>query len=109
MLTAAWSSAVSKKYSANANISSSLSCFITIDTTLSATPPLPTIAVSGHRELDGVTNITLDHAHAATTVLEHLTELGHREIGVIKGQPLSIDSESRCEGLVEVARQHSIV
>jgi len=82
--------------------------FITIDTTLSATPPLPTIAVSGHRELDDVTNITLDHVHAAKTVLGHLTDLGHREIAVIKGQPLSIDSESRWEAIAEVARQSGI-
>jgi len=82
--------------------------FITIDTTLAATPPLPTIAVSGHRELEGVTNITLDHTHAAQTVLTHLTELGHREIAVVRGQPLSIDSDSRWEATAEVARLNGL-
>jgi LacI family transcriptional regulator len=82
--------------------------FITIDTTLTAPPPLPTIAISGHRDFPGVTNITLDHAHAAHAVLDHLTELGHRDIAVIKGQPLSIDSEARWEGIVEAARQMGI-
>jgi LacI family transcriptional regulator len=82
--------------------------FITIDTTLTAPPPLPTIAISGHREFPGVTNITLDHVHAAHAVLAHLTELGHRDIAVIKGQPLSIDSEARWEGIVEAARQTGI-
>lgn len=79
--------------------------FITIDTTLTAVPPLPTIAVSGHRELEGVTNITLDHAAAADMVLGLVRELGHREIAVIKGQPLSIDTQSRWEGLVEAAER----
>jgi DNA-binding LacI/PurR family transcriptional regulator len=79
--------------------------FITIDTTLSSAPPLPTVAVSGHRELERVTNITLDHATAAKVVLEHLHGLGHRKIAVIRGQPLSIDSSARWEALAEVARQ----
>jgi DNA-binding LacI/PurR family transcriptional regulator len=77
--------------------------FITIDTTLTAVPSLPTIAVSGHHELDGVTNITLDHVAAADMVLGHLLELGHHEIAVIKGQPLSIDTQSRWEGLADAA------
>jgi len=51
--------------------------FITIDTTLSAVPQLPTVAVSGHREIEGVTNITLDHTKAAKIVLGHLHQLGH--------------------------------
>lgn len=79
--------------------------FITIDTTLSAIPPLPTVAVSGHREIEGVTNITLDHTKAAKIVLGHLHLLGHSQIAVIKGTPLSIDSEARWEPLAEVARQ----
>ncbi len=82
--------------------------FITIDTTVSTAPPLPTVAVSGHLEIEGVTNITLDHAKAATIVLEHLRELGHSEIAVIKGQPLSIDSNARWEALAEVALQMGI-
>ena len=79
--------------------------FISIDTTLSASLLLPTVAVAGHREIEGVTNITLDHTTAAKTVLGHLHELGHSVIAVIKGTPLSIDSAARWESLAEVARQ----
>jgi LacI family transcriptional regulator len=82
--------------------------FITIDTSVTHTPRLPTIAISGHRQIDGVTNITLDHTHAAQSVLRHLVELGHRELAVIKGQPLSVDSESRWQGIVEAASQMGI-
>jgi len=82
--------------------------FITIDTTLSANPPLPTVAVSGHQEFEGVTNITLDHIKAAQAVLSHLTALGHRSIAFIKGQPLSIDTDSRWSALAEVAQQMGI-
>jgi DNA-binding LacI/PurR family transcriptional regulator len=82
--------------------------FITIDTTVTTAPPVPTVAVSGHLDIEGVTNITLDHTKAAEIVLEHLRELGHSEIAVIKGQPLSIDSNARWEALAEVARQMGI-
>ncbi|HVP49747.1 MAG TPA: LacI family DNA-binding transcriptional regulator [Candidatus Bathyarchaeia archaeon] len=82
--------------------------FITIDTTLSASPPVPTVAVSGHEAFDGVTNITLDHVTAARVVLNHLTQLGHRNIAFIKGQPLSIDTESRWGALAQVAEEMGI-
>ena len=59
--------------------------FITIDTTLPGNPLLPTIAISGHQPIESVTNITLDHIKAAHLVMGHLTELGHRDIAVIKG------------------------
>jgi len=77
--------------------------FITIDTTLEGSPQLPTIAVSGHRTITGVTNITLDHFKAAQMVLGHLVGLGHRKIAVIKGQPASVDSTSRWDGIAEAA------
>ena len=79
--------------------------FITIDTTLAAIPPLPTIAVAGHREIQGVTNITLDHFKAAQTVLNHLHELRHRDVAVIKGPSLNIDTQARWEPLAEISRQ----
>jgi LacI family transcriptional regulator len=78
--------------------------FITIDTTVNESPRVPTIVISGHRQIEGVTNITLDHFKAAHLVLEHLSELGHREIAVIKGQPLSVDSGARWHGITEAAR-----
>jgi DNA-binding LacI/PurR family transcriptional regulator len=68
---------------------------ITVDTMLKKTPSLPTVAVAGHCELEGVTNIILDHEKAAQVALSHLHEFGHREIAVIRGQVFSSDSESR--------------
>ena len=78
--------------------------FITIDTTVSESQRVPTVVISGHRQIEGITNITLDHFKAAHLVLEHLSELGHREIAVIKGQPLSVDSGARWHGITEAAR-----
>ena len=83
--------------------------FITIDTTLSASPLVPTVAISGHQPIEGVTNMTLDHLKAARLVMGHLSDLGHREIAVIRGQPLSVDSGARWEGIREAAKALGIV
>jgi len=82
--------------------------FITIDTTVDQIPRLPTVVISGHRKMEGVTNITLDHIKAAQLVLGLLLELGHREIAVIKGQPLSADSTARYQGIVGAAQELGI-
>ena len=82
--------------------------FITIDTTLAGSPQVPTVAISGHKTIDGVINMTLDHVKAAQLVMGHLADLGHREIAVIRGQPLSVDSSARWEGIQEAAQARGI-
>lgn len=77
--------------------------FITVDMLLRETPPLPTVAVAGHRVLPGVTNIILDHQHAAEVALTHLKDLGHRDIAFMKGQPHSADSADRWKAICRVA------
>ena len=79
--------------------------FITVDMQLREAPVLPTVAVAGHRDLPGVTNIVLDHQHAARVALRHLLELGHREIAFMKGQPFSSDSSDRWEAICEAAKE----
>lgn len=79
--------------------------FITVDTSISEAPSLPTVAVSGHKELDNVTNIILDHRRAAELALRHLVELGHKDIAFLRGQPESSDSQVRWEAICEVAKE----
>src|ERR1700741_351438 len=50
---------------------------IAVDTAVAEGLQIPSIAVSGHREIPGVTNIVLNHARAAMLALEHLHSLGH--------------------------------
>jgi DNA-binding LacI/PurR family transcriptional regulator len=79
--------------------------FITIDLNLPHSLPLSTVAVAGHRQHKGVTNIILDHHRAAWVALEHLVDLGHRRIAFMKGLPASSDSADRWQGICEVARE----
>src|ERR1700739_3895038 len=82
--------------------------FITTDTSLSEKFALPTVAVAGHRQVEGVANIVLDHKKAARLALEHLQGLGHEQIAFIKGQASSSDSETRWNAICEVAQELEI-
>lgn len=79
--------------------------FITVDTFLDHSLSLPTIAVAGHLNIKGVTNVVLDHRRAAWLALNHLMELGHREIAFMKGSNLSSDSEVRWNTICDVAAE----
>ena len=78
---------------------------IAVDTPWHNDLTIPVVTVSGHNEVKGVTNIVLDHMHAADLALRHLLQLGHREIAFIKGQDFSSDTEVRWNAIVKLAGQ----
>jgi len=78
---------------------------IAIDTLLEHPIGVPVVAVAGHRHIEGVTNVLLDHARAAELALTHLYSLGHRKIAFMRGQPFSSDSDERWKGLTAVAER----
>ncbi len=79
--------------------------FIAIDTALQHPLPLPVVAVAGHRHIEGVTNILLDHKRAAELALRHLYQLGHRQIAFMRGQTFSSDSDDRWKSLMAVTKE----
>jgi DNA-binding LacI/PurR family transcriptional regulator len=79
--------------------------FITVDTALNGRPPLPTVAIAGHRKIQSVTNIVLDHRRAASLALQHLVDLGHEKIAFMKGSAASSDSDERWNAICEVAEK----
>jgi DNA-binding LacI/PurR family transcriptional regulator len=81
---------------------------IAVDTVLSGPSLVPAVAISGHREVPGVTNIVLDHNLAAFLALDHLQKAGHTRIALIKGQGFSSDTEIRWKALHSVAKQLGI-
>ena len=78
---------------------------LVIDTHLEHSVPIPVVAVAGHRHIQGVTNVLLDHARAAELTLEHLYGLGHRKVAFMRGQPFSSDSDERWKSLMAVANR----
>jgi DNA-binding LacI/PurR family transcriptional regulator len=81
---------------------------IAIDTLLEHPIPVPVVAIAGHRRIEGVTNVVLDHARAAELTLNHLYSLGHRKIAFMHGQSFSSDSDERWKEIVRVARELGI-
>jgi DNA-binding LacI/PurR family transcriptional regulator len=81
---------------------------IAVDTPIKFQTDLPVVTVSGHAEMPGVTNIILNHQHAAELSMGHLFTLGHRKIAIIKGQDFSSDTEIRWETITEAAQRRGI-
>jgi LacI family transcriptional regulator len=93
---------------ANLLMDRSVEGFVLIDTVLEHSMPLPVVAVAGHRRIEGVTNVVLDHHRAAQLTLRHLYELGHRRIAFMRGGSHSADADERWECLMAVARELKI-
>jgi DNA-binding LacI/PurR family transcriptional regulator len=80
-----------------------------INTELSVNMSLPVVGVSIHSNVHGVTNVMLDHNRAASMALRHLYDLGHRRVAFMKGQRYSLDSETRWQAIVSIAREIGII
>ena len=78
---------------------------ILVDTPIQPGMSMPVVAVSGHKHLPGVTNISLNHTRAARLALTHLYELGHRQIAFVKGQVFSSDTEVRWRAVRQAAQE----
>lgn len=81
---------------------------IAVDTPIRFTPTIPVVNVSGHDAIDGVTNVVLNHEHAAELGIGHLYNLGHRRIAAIKGQEFSSDTLIRWETINAAAAKRGI-
>ncbi len=78
---------------------------ITVDYNMPHSMPVPVVAIPGHTQEEGVTNIVLDHRHAAELALKHLKDLGHTKIAVFRGYEQSADAEYRWNAVNEVAQE----
>lgn len=81
---------------------------IAVDTPIRFEPNLPVVNVSGHEDVEGVTNVILNHQHAAELGVGHLHDLGHHRIAVIKGQSFSSDTEIRFDTILKAAHKKGI-
>jgi DNA-binding LacI/PurR family transcriptional regulator len=81
---------------------------IAVDTACAEPMPIPIVAVSGHRDIPGVTNIVLNHARAAELAIDHLVRLDHRHIALIKGQEFSSDTKIRWQSVCRAAQSHGL-
>jgi DNA-binding LacI/PurR family transcriptional regulator len=83
--------------------------FLLVNTELPHKVSVPVVGISSHSKVAGVTNLMLDHTRAARIALRHLYDLGHRRIAFMKGQRNALDSDTRWNAIVEVARKIGII
>lgn len=81
---------------------------ILLNTPVLETLSVPAVSISGHQKVRGVTNITVDHKMATLAALEHLVNLGHKEIAFFKGHKGSADTEYRWRGILHAAARLGI-
>jgi DNA-binding LacI/PurR family transcriptional regulator len=82
--------------------------FLLVNTALHQAVSVPVVSISGHKKMDGVTNIMLDHNRSAVLALEHLYKLGHRRIAFMKGQKHASDSQARWASTIQLAEKIGI-
>ncbi len=78
---------------------------ILVATELREPPLLPTVVISGHTRVKGLSNVVIDHDRAAQLALSHLKKLGHRRIALFRGQPGSSDTKDRSRAIFEAAER----
>ena len=81
---------------------------IAVDTPIRFQTHLPVVSVSGHEAIEGLTNVVLNHQHAAELAIGHLFTLGHRKIAFIKGQIFSSDTEVRWETITQAMSRRGL-
>ena len=81
---------------------------IIIGAPLKSPPALPTVTVSGHQPIEGVTTVALDHDAAAHRALGHLAELGHRRVAVLRGSSGNVDAPDRWRAIQSAAAEFEL-
>lgn len=81
---------------------------IIIGAPLKSPPALPTVTVSGHQPIEGVTTVALDHDAAARRALGHLAELGHRRVAVLRGYSGNVDAPDRWRAIRDAAAEFGL-
>lgn len=77
---------------------------ILLATELRDPPLLPSVVISGHTRLKGLSNVVIDHDRAAHLALSHLKDLGHQRIALFRGQPGSSDTDDRARAIFAAAK-----
>lgn len=82
--------------------------FLFINTSVEEDIGKPTVMIGSQATGDGVPRLALNNVRGGEMAFEHLYELGHRQIAVIKGHPWRTAAATRFEGIEASARKHGL-
>lgn len=69
---------------------------------------IPAVSVAMGRPSPGVLNVRIDDFSAAAAMTRHLLELGHRDIGFIRGHPNQVASAERYRGFASALEEFGL-
>ena len=78
---------------------------IFINTALDRDLPVPTVRIGGTKRHSHSTNVCLNEERGAQLALQHLYDLGHREIAFIRGEKESTATRARWNGIMHSATE----
>jgi DNA-binding LacI/PurR family transcriptional regulator len=81
---------------------------IFLSTTVVEPPGVPAVTISHSTSDPGVTSIVVDQQLGMRLALQHLHDLGHKRILLMKGESFCLESEERWGALLEAARELDI-
>lgn len=82
--------------------------FVLVNTPLTHDLPVPVVSIASETQSAKQTTIRLNNDTACKLALEHLANLGHKQIAFFKGHPGSADTELRWNGICRAASELGI-
>jgi LacI family transcriptional regulator len=59
-----------------------------------------------NRPVDGAPTLAVDYAHGMSAIVDHLVDLGHRDLAYLAGPSTAASNQARLRGLDEAMRRH---
>lgn len=69
---------------------------------------IPCVRIAGTPQRGHKLRVTIDNCAAAHDITNHLIELGHEDIGIIKGPDMFVASGLRFQGFAQAMREHGL-
>lgn len=79
-----------------------------IDSTPNESPGIPAVTICTNRSPIWSTRVSIDNAFGIREAINHLADLGHREIAFIKGPEGNGDTEDRWKAVLASCKKHGI-
>lgn len=81
---------------------------IFVNTRMYEHPGVPAVTISDKCEIEGVTSVLVEQREGMFRAMEHLANLGHRRILMMRGSEWSLDANDRYGALVDAAQRLEI-
>ncbi len=78
---------------------------IFVNTRIHEHPGVPSVSISDKCDIDGITSILVNQREGMDAAMQHLYDLGHRRILLMRGECWSLDADDRYHAMLAAARR----